>query len=356
MRVVRLVDVVVMLAAGLCVAACQKPENAAAKERMFAPPPPSPSQLKGKVKLDVSKVATDVETRKHLITMQFPEVHVRAGSGAFNVHEVLTLQKGEAGISVEEKGSILFNKRGDLGVDLSTGTTERMQLIYANEVMYTKNRAGSWRVSRDPAEERHFWADTTYSAFRTTLEMLGDDVSWTVSGHESVEGRKATQFTLALKGAPRELGLLGEGMDAGRTSVNLPDGGGLFAAAQDRRKAMKGGVPQSVQGTISVDDEWVVPLKVDLQVVMKLPGNKMREPQTVTIVLDNGLKDLGKDVDIKGPSEAVEEIVRRRVPPDPLEWLDAGGKPGAPKAAAKPGTPKPAPAPRTEEPADEGEE
>jgi hypothetical protein len=322
------------LAGGLLVLACQNPENRAAKERVFSPPPPDPVLAQAKAPVDLGRLVADADYRLKTLSMVYPEVRARAGGGVFTVHEVMELSRGMGSMAVNEEGHIRFNTRGDMDVELKTGTSDSMQVIYANEVLYLRNRNGAWRTSRDPADERYTWADNTYAGIRTTFEMFNGSLSLKSKGQETVDGRKGTALEVSFKGTPKDPGVLGGPPDAGLLpGTRLPDGGALLVSAMDRRRAMQNGEPQSISGVIVMDDALGIPLKVDLEGVMKLPGKRTTEVSTMTIKLQTSLTGVGKDHEIAAPGAAVEEIVRKRVPVNPLEFWDGG--PGGAVAAGK---------------------
>ena len=348
-RCMRMVKGLLLVTLLVPAGACQKQENTAARARVFSPPPPDPFVAKAAQKLDVSRLDQDDELKMRVFSMLFPEVHARAKAGAFTVEETLTLNRGPGSVRVEEKGSITFNSHGDMAVELATGPTEKQQLIYANEVLYLRNRAGSWRASRDPADERHFWADNTYAALRTTTEMVAPHFTLKTLGKEKVQGRAATRFGFKLKDGPHKVGALNEDKVA-TTTVPLPDGGAFFEAAQRRRQALEQGQPQSLEGTVLMDDVLGIPLKTDMVLVMALPAPQGVDAANMTIELHTRLTDVGKDEEIKPPGKAVDEIIRQRVAPNPLEFLDGGARKSA-RAA-----PRPAAAAPAAEPPDDGEE
>ncbi|MBI5494800.1 MAG: hypothetical protein HY904_07205 [Deltaproteobacteria bacterium] len=329
------------LAGLLATMACQNAEDRAAKERVFSPPPPDPFIQKAKEKLEAARIATDDAVRLRAFSQLFPEVAARARAGRFDVQGSMALGRGAQTVTVNETGHIRFNTHGDMDVELRTGPTEATQLIFCNDVIYLRNRAGSWRASRDPTDERHYWADNAYSSLRSITEMFNPAMSLAVKGKDQVDGRTGTLLEVTFKGAPRDPGLLAAAADGGPPpGTRLPDGGVLHQAAQDRRRAMKGGEPQSITGTVVWDDEAGVPLKVELEAVMKLPGRRTTDANFMTLKTSSTLTHVGKDEDIEPPKEAVEEIVRRRVPVNPLEFLDAGAG-GKGKKAPVVATPPP---------------
>ncbi|MEW5853030.1 MAG: hypothetical protein AB2A00_29875 [Myxococcota bacterium] len=315
---------------------CKNSEDQAAKERVFSPPPPNPILEKAKEPVDLAKLEQDKDYRRKVLGMLFPEVQARLKAGLFTVKETLTIQKGEQSISVEENGQIQFNSHGDMAVELKTGPTEAMQLVYTNEVLYLRNRAGQWRASRDPSDERHFWANETYGALRTTADLFKDAMTFKRVGPEEIEGRKASRFELGLSQSGGDPDVLTDPEDGGpQTTVRIPDGGALFRAAQDHRRALKGGVPQSLTGYIIFDDEKGVPLKVELEGTLKLGGKRTTDIKAMTIKLESSVVDVGKDQEILPPKGAVAEIIRRRIPVSPLEFLDGGTTPAKGKPAQK---------------------
>jgi len=343
------------LLVAVLLAACQNPEDRAAKQRVFSPPPPDPVLERAKEAVDLSKLPVDDAYRLRVLGMLFPEVRARAGAGLFEVKEVLDVVRAGGNIHMEETGRIRFNARGEMDVELRTGPVEAMQLIFANEVLYLRNRSGSWRASRDPADERHYWSDQTYAALRTTTEMFNPVMELKQKGPETVDGRKGVAFDVSFKGAPKDPGVLGDPEDGG-VGARLPDGGALFRAAQDRRRAYKGAEPQALKGVLVLDEQTGVPLKVDLTAVMKLPGRKTTDVSTMTIVLQSTITQVGKQVAIEPPGQAVEEISRKRVPLNPLDFADAGTTPGKPVAApAAGGKGKPKPAEATPPPEEDEE-
>ena len=155
---------------------------------------------------EAAKADVDVK----VLSVRFPESHARLHSGRFTVKQTLTLEWGPADVTVEENGSAAFNKHGDMAVELKTGPTESMQRVYANEVIYLRNRGGAWRASRDPTDERRFWADQTFSALRSILDSFKGRLVLTPQGQETVGTRKATRFGVSLAGQAAEPDVLGE--------------------------------------------------------------------------------------------------------------------------------------------------
>lgn len=328
--------------------ACPNAEDQAAKERVFSPPPPDPVLEAAKQPVHLGNVANDRDYAAKVFSMLFPEVRARVGAGEFKCKHTMVLQRGQNLFKVEETGKITFNNAGDMAVELRTGPTEATQLIYANGVLFLRNRAGSWRASRDPSDERHFWADQTYAGLRTTLDLFKTRWKLLPKGPQTVGGRKGTRFDLTLEGPAQDPGVLPDEPDP-ITSVRLPDGGVQFRAAQDRRKALRNAQPQALSGTVVMDDDKGVPLSVKMEGTLKLPGRKTGDVSTMTLTLESTLVPTDKETPIHAPKEYLEEIVRRRTSANPLEFLDGGTTPAKGKADPK-ASKEPA------EPADEGEE
>ena len=109
------------LLVAVLLAACQNPEDRAAKQRVFSPPPPDPVLERAKEAVDLSKLPVDDAYRLRVLGMLFPEVRARAGAGLFEVKEVLDVVRAGGNIHMEETGRIRFNARGEMDVELRTG-------------------------------------------------------------------------------------------------------------------------------------------------------------------------------------------------------------------------------------------
>jgi hypothetical protein len=303
--------------------------------------------------VDLASLAGDAAYRLKVLSMAFPEAAARAKAGRFDVKETLTLTRGKESIVVEEVGHIRFNSRGDMEVELRTGPSDAMALVYANEVLYLRNRQGSWRTSRDPRDERHFWADQVYAALRTTAEMVHAAMVLKNKTEEVLEGRNTTRFELSLQEQPNEAVVDLDMQDGGNPAVTLPPDAGLFRAALERRTSLKGAKPLTLVGSVAFDNATGVPVRVSLQTTLGL-ARKAGETSVMGIKLETSLTELTKDAEIKAPAEAVEEIVRRRTPVHPLEFLD-GGAGKAATGRATDSKPKQLPKTAPQEPADDEE-
>jgi hypothetical protein len=227
-----------------------------------------------------------------------------------------------------------------------------------NEIFFLKNGNGRWRVSRDPSGERNAYRDDALAVWSSFYDLVSHALVVERTGATTVGGRNAVAYALKLTDDAGAAVALGKTVTDGPPPPvpgDGPDAGVLPGEDDDtRRKRIAERVskwaqrakPAGGSGTFVVDEATGVPLAIDFEGALVVgDGN---DPARLTVRLHRAITEIGKPQTVNAPPDAIEEIVRKKMPAEPRAILedakvvpplprDAG--PGAGGAGSRAGKP-----------------
>lgn len=316
-------------------AACSSAaEDQAAKARIFSPEDPPKVLQAAAEELDAAKLGGDRELVERVFAISGQEAAARVGPHVQKSKVSFKWTGGDRTVDLAEDRMVALGKGGDFHVRISNDEKQGMEWVKVKGVSYARSRYAKFRERRrDRGSSEHVVA-SAYSTLATFRDWVHGAVRLTPAGSTTVGGRKALKYTVALGEAkPPEA-------DERLPEVVFPKGGPDAETAL-RIAAIQNGKPQSVSGTLVVDEATAVPLQADLKAAVLVSGEKGDARLELAVRID--VEGLGKEPAIEVP-EHIEDAAR---PPGVVATLEAYGIPRASAeeadAAKKSADEKPAP-------------
>ncbi len=345
---------------------CQRAENIEAKERLTKPQPKELSSAKATEAIDVDAL-TDADKMSRVIHMDGSEIAARLGSFVYTSSGELSFGRegdGSAPLKSAEKTKVVQGDLGDFTIDVVTGDGSEQKLAYINEIFYLKNGNGQWRVSRDPAGERNVYRTDAMAVWASFYDLVAHALVVERTGATKHGGRSGIGFRLSLPDQGRDAAEAGKAVtDAAPPPQVIPgvDGGSdaVVEAGEDegvRRERIakrvslwaKRAKPAGGSGKIIIDDATGVPLLVEFSGALVVGDGKA--PARLTVKLSSSMQEVGRAQKLSAPQDAIDEIVRRKMPAEPRVPFEEAGivapipkeeVPGAPSKKKPTAAPEP---------------
>ncbi|HEY4223664.1 MAG TPA: hypothetical protein VGO62_20045 [Myxococcota bacterium] len=354
------------VAASGAVCTCQRAENIEAKKRLSKPAPPDPHVKAADDKIDVDKL-TDPVVMERVVRMDGSEIAARLKSFSFASTGELTFSRGDDGsigkVRSFEKTKLVQDPRGNFAVDVTTGDQSEMKLAYVNDVFYLKNNNGKWRIDRDPQGERNQYRSDALGVWKGFYDLVGHALIVEKVGASKHDGREVMRYKLSLP--DQSASAKAAGASVPQLPVG-PDGGPADETAPAHLKRMKDRMgkwrerskPAGGFGELWVDMDAGVITYVKFTGAMVVADGP--DPSRLEVKIDASTTEVGKDENIPVPKDAIEEIVRKKMPVQPRALLEEENiVPPLPRDAGPGGNAgirKPPPKPAGDLPDDDGEE
>lgn len=306
---------------------CQRAENVAAKERLSQPPPPDPSEKLAAERIDPGALATP-EVMKRVSRMDAAEMQKRLGSFVYESKGDLSFARVDAKVRSAETTRIVQSKTGDFAIAVRTGDSSTQDLAFVNGVLFLKNNNGAWRLSRDPTGERNEHRSDSAGVWRSFYDLFGHALQVAPSGAGTHAGRPVVKYALKLPDQSAVAAAEGAKEPA---RVVAADAGPVDATSLDEKKRIadrtskwrQRAKPAGGGGEIWVDEATAVPLRVIFKGAMAVGDGP--DPARLQVDLDVNVTEVGKDLEVKAPKDAVEDIVRKKYPVEPRTILEEHG-------------------------------
>lgn len=331
------------------VCACQRPENAAAKERLMAPPPPDPIRQRAQERLDAEGLAAPGSERDRVMRMSVGEAGIRLGSFRLATEGELEFSRDDIQVKSAENVKIDLGPEGHFSIHVVTGDEGEQRVAYINDILFLKNNNGRWRASRDPAGEREELLDDSGGIWRSFYDLFSHTLELKKKGRTTFAGRNVIEYTMKLPDERAAAQALGAQEPVLPAAVG-PDGGVVEVDPQVENRRMrdrlstwrKKAKPAGGRGELRVDEETGVILYV--QFTGRLAVGDRAQPGMLRVSLKHSVSDVGANLEVTAPKDAIEEIVRKKWPTDPRTPLEkAGLVPPLPKEDAKVSAPTSSP-------------
>lgn len=311
-----------ILAAALGGAACSSPEDQAAKARIFSPEDPPKVLQAAAEALDSSDLGDDRELVERVFAISAQEAVARVGPHVQKAKVSFKWSGGGREVDLAEERTVTLGKGGDFHVRIENDEKQGMEWVKVKGVSYARSRYAKFRERRrDRGSSEHVVA-SAYSTLSTFRDWVHGALRLTPAGSTTVGGRKAVKYTVALGEAkPAEA-------DEKLPEIAFPKGGPDSDTAL-RLAALEKGKPQSVSGTLVIDEATAVPLQADLKATVLVAGEKDQAKLDLAVRLD--VDGLGKEPAIAMP-EHIEDAPR---PPGVVATMKAYGIPRATAEEAK---------------------
>jgi hypothetical protein len=310
---------------------CQRPENVEARERMSKPAPPDPSVAAASEPIDAEGLV-DALLFKRVSRMDGAEIAARLGAFTFTSTADLELGRDVEGqgLRSSEKTRVLQAKSGDFGVEVTTGDGSEMRLAYVNDVFFLKNNNGRWRMSRDPAGERNAYRSDALGVWRAFYDLYAHALRVEKSGSGTHAGRSVIKYRLSVPDQSAEAIAEGAKLPAPPSPPSTLDGAVEVPEepAADKRKRLRDRMaqwrsrakPAGGAGELWVDVTTGVPLLVRFE--GRLAIGDQPNPARLRVKLEQSYTRVGEDPKVTAPKDAIEEVVRQKMPVRPRALLE----------------------------------
>jgi hypothetical protein len=314
---------------------CQRWENIEAKERLSKPAPPDPHVKAADDAIDVENL-TDPTVLRRVVGMDGTEIAARLQSFRFDSRGDLYFSRGTGGLKSSETTRMLQGRPaadsddggGDFAVTLQTGDGSDMRLAYVNGIFFLKNNNGKWRMSRDPQGERNAYRSDAVGVWGGFYDLVKHALVVEKIGGGRHDGRRVVKYRISLPDASAEARAIGLGKEAPPVG---PDGGPADEPEPQKLKRMRDRMaawressrPAGGEGELWVDEETGVALVVKLTGQMVVGDGP--DPSVLKVKIDATYSQIGQDHEVSMPKDAIEEVVRKKMPVRPRDLLEEAG-------------------------------
>ena len=371
-------------------AGCKRPEDEAARQRIFSPEQPIGTDAKAREKIDARRLADDQDAADHVLRMSRAEAATRLGAHRLSGKTEFSWRFAGAAqvapdagppneVALSEETSLQQAKAGDFRAKLENNRNQGFEAVWTGGEAFVKSRFGPFRKRRTDRSDPPRLREQT-SASLATFDQLARGLKLRLGGETTIEGRGAVKYDVVGGGRRTR-----KPDDSNAPPLQWPEApGGAKAAATGpdadtarRLSLWEKETPVEVAGFVTVDAETAAPLAWDLRGDFKVAQDKgpvaelalhasMRtsglgkdakveapefEPdQAVPHAVKDPLRFLGKSQPAAGTPEATEEDAQEEAAEDPSEAaadVEEGKPPPAPDAPiTKPKSAAPAAAPK----------
>jgi hypothetical protein len=195
-----------------------------------------------------------------------------------------------------------------------------------------KNNNGEWRMSRDPAGERNQYRTDAVQVWKAFYELVSHALVVEKIGGGTHEGRSVVKYKLSIPDQSSAAATEGANVpqppqpqmsDAGilEDVEPVPEKkkriGDRLGKWRDRAK------PAGGSGELWVDT------KNGVVVLVRFDGNLAvgdgPAPSKLHVKVDQSYRDIGKDQKVPMPKDAIDDVVRKKMPVRPRELLEEEG-------------------------------
>ena len=320
-----------LVAVLLCSAGCKRPEDQAAKARIFSPEQPSGVDAKAREKLDARRLAEDGATAERVLRMSRAEAATRLGAHKLTGKTELSWKLGDAApdaggnqVALTEETSLLQARSGDFRARLENDRNQGFEAIWSGGEIFVKSRFGPFRKRRTDRSDPPRLREQT-SASLATFDQLARGLKLRLAGETTVDGHRAVKYDVAGAGARAKKAGAGDLPPLQWPEpANAPKGTAPGADADTARRLSlwEQQEPVEVSGFVTVDAESAAPLAYDLRGQFRVP---QPSGPAAELALHASLRTtgLGKEIAIKAPAVEEEPSVPHAVK-DPLRFLGKG--------------------------------
>ncbi|HEY3450119.1 MAG TPA: hypothetical protein VGK67_27445 [Myxococcales bacterium] len=324
---------VAVVAALLALAACPDQVDRAAKQRIFSPEEPPKAKLAAAEPIDVDKLAQDGDLTWRVLAMGAPEAFERIGPFKYTASASYQWSFGKDVVAFSEKRSVDQASAAEYVVHTENDKDGGLDVIRMSDRTFARSKYHKFRERKRDRGQSDLVRDDAFAALHSAQSLLSNKLALTRDRVEDVGGRHAKRFGLMV--AKEALHSLGP--DPWKLPQIQYPAGGPDQPTKRRADFVNLRQPKDVSGTVWIDVETGVPLKVELTATVAAPGNETDDFATLTLKIESELKPVDK-VEVAAPAEFLPDQDRPTGVAAALERFDMR-KPDAGGA----GEPKPKP-------------
>ena len=316
-----------LIALVLAAFACKRPEDDAARARIFSPEQPAGTMAEAKEQLDARQLAEDSALARRVLHMTRREIEQRVGPYKAQQRVQFAwfrgpgLADGGSEVSLSEETTLLEVPGDDFSLRLVNDHNQGFEMLRVKGEVFVKSLYGEFHKRRSDRTEPERVREQAMSGL-ATFDRLARGLKLRNAGEATLEGRRVIRYSVTgfgARGAEKEKDDL--------PKVQYPENRTDPDTAR-RLELWEKEEPSSVRGTVVVDAETGAPLGSDLQGHFKVPGGSQgpaAELDVHSVLVTSGI---GKALALKTPQAEPETSVPHAVK-DPLRFL---GKAQAPPA------------------------
>lgn len=250
----------------ILLSACSNPDDQAAKERIFSPEDPPRVLQAAQETLEPASLQQRPPMVERIFSISAREAAFRIGPHHQEVKARFSWSREGKTVGLSEDRKVIVEPGGDFHVRIENDGGQGMEWIRVGGVSYSRSRHAKFRERRrDRGSSEHVLEDA-YASLRTFHRVVHGAMKLSLSGSETIEGRRAHRYEVAL-GEPWER------KDEDLPPVIFPKGG-PDEDTRLRLEALEKGKAVSLRGTLWVDEETAVPLKADLKSTVEVTGTQ----------------------------------------------------------------------------------
>ncbi|MGC4123051.1 MAG: hypothetical protein QM765_52475 [Myxococcales bacterium] len=289
---------VVAVAALLSLAGCPDQVDRAAKKRIFSPEEPPKAKLAASEPIDVEKLAEDGDLTYRVLAMGAPEAFERIGPFKYSASASYQWSYGKDVVAFAEKRTVEQASAAEYTVHTENDKDGGLDIIRLADRTFARSKYHKFRERKRDRGQSDLVRDDAFAALHSAQSLLSNKLALTRDRAEELNGRKAKRFGVMV--AKEALHALGP--DPWKLPpIQYPQGG---PDQPTKRRADFANLrqPKDVAGTVWIDVETGVPLKVELTATVSAPGNETDDFATLTLKIESELKPVEK-VEIAAPAE-----------------------------------------------------
>jgi hypothetical protein len=326
---------VITLAGSLAGTGCKRPEDQAAKARIFSPEQPIGAQAEAAEKLDAHKLGSDPALAERVIRMPQAEIAHRLGAHKTESKVSFDWTRGPAplledggvdtsnAVTLEEQAQLAQNSDGDFSVQLKNDHNQGFELVWAHGGAYARGLFGPFHKRRTDRTDPTVSREQALGSL-ATFDRLARGLKLRLVGSARSNGRAAIEYVvdgggaLAQEPGPKDLPpVTYPEPPAGQAGKALGADPDTARRLQLREKAQA----ISLGGHLFVDAETCAPLAAELTGRFRVPSsNASAPPSELNLAVSFSTSDVGRGVTVKVPAFEPDPSTPHGVK-DPLRFM-----------------------------------
>lgn len=282
----------------LLFAACTDPVDRAARERIFSPEDPPQAIAAAKQKLAPEEVAENPVISRRVLGMGAAEATERIGAHRFTATVTYEWSAvGRPNLKLVENRTLLAGPGGVSGDFVGTQENSRdqgLEIMRVHGQVFAKSRYGKFRQRARDRGVAERMREEIYGAMSDFDYFFKGRIKLATQGTVTHEGRTAWKYQVTL-GPP-----LPDSQSKPLPAPWVPKAG-IDETTARRLRFQEQRIPRTLQGEVWVDAQTSVVLKAHLDgrigMVVDAGDAELR------VVLDSTMTDIGKDPQLKLPTE-----------------------------------------------------
>jgi hypothetical protein len=280
-------------------------------------------------KLDIDDFAEDAGVQRRVLYMPFGEAAARLGSLRYEAKSSFTFTRGTQDYDQADAYLAEQDSQENTHVLLDTPVSQ-IEVYVVDHETYVRQDKGQLRKSDRREMQAPTWTDIAWSSLPQALEVFRPRLRFTNQRQDTVAGRECDRYDLALGPSEPQDKVKIEALPTTQLPVTPP------ASWREMATAL------GVSGSVWIDRETGVPMKLTLTGKLEVPDREVR-PTQLSITYEGAVAKVGEVGSIKAPKSRPEFRVSPPQP-DPLAFF----REHLPPPAEAPGKVEVAPQPPAE--------